>query len=126
MSLFVRFETSLMYPRYVSNLGRMKETVIDPLLLLFTSTSATPQPSTPRPDASLGDFSGSDVHFRTGFSGSLGHIPHPFRSLASPAVDRYTIPVPQSTKHTHPRQFPNALWICLEVIKKDLLRVTFG
>lgn len=84
--------------RYVSELARMKETFIDPLLHPFSSTSTSPQPSTPHPGTSLGDFRDYDEYLRTRPSESLERLPIASRFLSSPVAGRSTTPAPQTTK----------------------------
>jgi hypothetical protein len=84
--------------RYVNELARMKETFIDPLLHPFVSTSVSPQPSTPHPGTSLGDFRDYDEYLRTRPSESLERLPIASRFLASPVAGRSTTPAPQSTR----------------------------
>ena len=84
--------------RYVSELARMKETFIDPLLHPFSSTSASPQPSTPHPGTSLGDFRDYDEYLRARPSEVLENLPIASRFLSSPVAGRSTTPAPQSTK----------------------------
>lgn len=84
--------------RYVTELARMKETFIDPLLHPYSSTSASPHPSTPHPGTSLGDFKDYDEYLRTRPSESLERLPIASRFLSSPVAGRSTTPAPQSTK----------------------------
>jgi hypothetical protein len=83
--------------RYVSELAKMKETFIDPLLHPF-STSISPQPGTPYPGTSLGDFKDYDEYLRTRPSESLEHLPIASRFLSSPVGGRSTTPAPPTTK----------------------------
>ena len=76
----------------------MKETFIDPLLHPFSSTSTSPQPSTPHPGTSLGDFRDYEEYLRARPSESLENLPIASRFLSSPVAGRSTTPTPQSTK----------------------------
>ena len=91
-------KTSLMNLRYVGEIARMKETFIDPLLHPFSSTCASPQPSTPHPGTSLGDFRDYDEYLRARPSESLENLPIASRFLSSPVAGQSTTPAPQSTK----------------------------
>ena len=74
----------------------MKETFIDPLLHPFSTSS--PQPYTPQPGTSLGDFKDYDEYLRTRRSESLEHLPIASRFLSSPVGGQSTTPVPPPTK----------------------------
>jgi hypothetical protein len=106
--LLVQISTSgisLMNFRYVSELARMKETFIDPLLHPFSSASASPQPSTPHPGTSLGDFRDYDEYLRARPSESLDNLPIASRFISSPVPGQSSTPAPQSTKReetSHP------------------------
>lgn len=76
----------------------MKETFIDPLLHPFSSASASPQPSTPHPGTSLGNFRDYDEYLRTRPSESLENLPIASRFLSSPVGGRSTTPAPLPTK----------------------------
>jgi len=76
----------------------MKETFIDPLLHPFSATSTSPQPSTPHPGTSLGDFKDYDEYLSTRPSESLEHLPIASRFLSSPVPGQSATPAPQSTK----------------------------
>ena len=76
----------------------MKETFIDPLLHPFSTTSTSPQPSTPHPGTSLGNFRDYDEYLRTRPTESLENLPIASRFLASPVAGQSTTPVPPSTK----------------------------
>lgn len=84
--------------RYVSELTRMKETFIDPLLHPFSSTSTSPQPSTPHPGTSLGDFRDYDEYLRARPSEFLENLPIASRFLSSPVAGGSATPAPHSTK----------------------------
>jgi hypothetical protein len=81
--------------RYMSE---MKETFIDPLLHPF-SISVSPQPGTPYPGTTLGDFKDYDKYLHTRPSESLEHLPIASRFLSSPVGGRSTTPAPPTTKH---------------------------
>ena len=84
-----------MYFRYVSELAKMKETFIDPLLHPF---STSPQPHTPQPGTSLGDFKDYDEYLRTRRSESLERLPIASRFISSPVGGGSTTPAPPPTK----------------------------
>ena len=133
--------------RYVAELAKMKETFIDPLLHPFSATPASPQPSTQRPGTSLGDFKDYDEYLSTRPSESLERFPIASRFISSPVPGQSATPAPESTEDEKtptqgtrilrklpksstpdsvagaipPRQLPEDLRICLEVIENDLL-----
>ena len=138
-------EVPLMDPRYASELVKMKETFIGPLLHPPPSTPALSRPSTPHLDASPSD---CDEHLCPRPSESLENLATSSHSLLSPVAGRSTTPVPQSMEPnddidsdrvlceapknstpgpvsclaaTPPCQLPEDLRICLEIIENDLL-----
>ena len=76
----------------------MKETFIDPLLHPFSTASTSPQPSTPHPGTSLGNFRDYDEYLRARPSESLENLPIASRFLVSPVAGRSTTPAPPSAK----------------------------
>ena len=81
--------------RYVSELAKMKETFIDPLLHPFSAASTSPQPY---PGSSLGDYKDYDEYLRTRPAESLEHLPIASRFLSSPVGGRSATPAPPLTK----------------------------
>jgi hypothetical protein len=134
--------------RYVSELAKMKEAFIIPLLHPFSSTSASSQSSARHWRTSLGGFSRHGGSWRARSSESLEHISIASRSFASLVAGPFTTSTPRLTesnddlndtsayrkpsKNSTPRtvsfigatslcQLPEDLRICLEVIENDLL-----
>ena len=76
----------------------MKETFIDPLLHPFSSTSVSPQPSTPHPGTSLGEFRDYDEYLQARPSESLERLPIASRFLSSPVPGASATSSSQTTK----------------------------